>query len=225
MGRMNNAQQTVAETLSRAADYLAARYRIVEAKTIGQIVTGYFNRLTSIVKATFKNGDAVSMRQQHKALLKNAARDVYRDGYREGGIDPQELEPDDRANYDEAIDDWIAGQFEFVNQFAKDAAAAKRDKEAQAAILMRVEQWAASLQNFGEAGRLAALGNIPLTFDGDDGFESCEDCQRYKGQRHRRDWWAKRGLLERNGNPNYECGRWENCHHDFRDDNGKVVVS
>lgn len=223
MGDTTNAdRQRVIDAMISAADFLAVRYNV---KTIAQIVTGYRNRLTSIVKDAFKSGDAVTMRQQHKALLRNAAPDVYREGYREGGIDPKDLEPDDRANYDEAIDDWIASQIEFVNQFAKDAAAAKRDKPARDAILARVDQWSASLNNFGEAGRVAALGNIMLTFDGDDGEESCDDCQHYKGQRHRRDWWAKRGLLERNGNTNYECGRWDNCHHDFRDDNGKVIVS
>ena len=209
------------EAISAAADWLAER----ETKTINQIVAGYINRLTALVNAAIRSGDAVTMRQQHKALIKNVARDVYRDGYREGGLDPKDLEPDERDNYEEAIDDWIASQSEYVNQFAKDAAAAKKDKEARAGVLGRVDQWASSLRNFGEAGRLAALGNIPLTYDGEDGDESCEECQQYKGQRHRRNWWAQRDLLRRNGNENFTCGRWDNCHHYFKDDNGKLVVS
>ena len=218
---MIEARARLNEAISAAADWLAER----ETKTINQIVTGYINRLTALVNAAIRSGDAVTMRQQHKALIKNVARDVYRDGYREGGLDPKDLEPDERDNYEEAIDDWIASQSEYVNQFAKDAAAAKKDKEARAGVLGRVEQWASSLRNFGEAGRLAALGNIPLTYDGEDGDESCEECQQYKGQRHRRNWWAQRDLLRRNGNENFTCGRWDNCHHYFKDDNGKLVVS
>ena len=218
---MIEARARLNEAISAAADWLAER----EAKTINQIVTGYINRLTSLVNAAIRSGDAVTMRQQHKALIKNVARDVYRDGYREGGLGPKDLEPDERDNYEEAIDDWIASQSEYVNQFAKDAAAAKKDKEARAGVLGRVDQWASSLRNFGEAGRLAALGNIPLTYDGEDGDESCEECQQYKGQRHRRNWWAQRDLLRRNGNENFTCGRWDNCHHYFKDDNGKLVVS
>lgn len=212
------------DQLKTSAAKVAVLMRI-HLKSIIKIVSGYHSRLTSIVKTAMKTGDAVAMRQAHKALIRNAAPDVYREGYREGGIDPKDLEPDDRANYDEAIDDWIASQMEHVNQFAKDAAEVRRNPDTRAAVLARVDQWSTSLQNFGEAGRLAAMGNIPLTFDGDDGAESCDDCQRYKGQRHRRDWWAKRGLLERNGNLNYECQRWDNCHHSFYDDNGKVIVS
>lgn len=215
------ARQSLAAAISVAADWLAER----EVKTINQIVAGYSNRLTGIVRDAMRTGDAVDMRRAHKALLKNVARDVYRDGLREGGIEPKDETPEDRAATEEVIDDWIAGQLEFVNQFAKDAAAVKRDKAARDAIIARVDQWGLSLRNFGEAGKLAALGNIMLTFDGDDGEESCDDCQRYKGQRHRRNWWAERGLLARNGNENFECGRWENCHHEFRDDKGAVVVS
>ncbi len=215
------ARQSLAAAISVAADWLAER----EVKTINQIVTGYANRLTGIVRDAMRTGDAVYMRRAHKALLKNVARDVYRDGLREGGIEPKDETPEDRATTEEVIDDWISGQLEFVNQFAKDSAAVKKDKTGRDAIMGRVDQWVLSLRNFGEAGKLAALGNIPLTFDGDDGEESCDDCQRYKGQRHRRNWWAERGLLARNGNENFECGRWENCHHEFRDDKGAVIVS
>jgi hypothetical protein len=112
-----------------------------------------------------------------------------------------------------------------VNQFAKDAAAAKRDPDLRPAVLARIPLWVDSMRNFGEAGKLYALGNIMLTFDGDDGAESCDDCQRYKKQRHSRNWWADRGLLERNGNPNYECRRYSACHHSFFDDSGKMIVS
>jgi hypothetical protein len=214
-----NARQSLAAAISTAAAWLQER----EVKTISQIVNGYNNRLTNIVKQAFKTGDAVEMRRAHKALLKNVAFDAYRDGMREGGI--AEPDQEDRDVMDEAANDWVAGQVEFVNQFAKDAAASKKDKDKRDGILARIDLWVAALRNFGEAGKLYALGNIPLTFDGEDGEESCDDCQRYKGQRHRRNWWADRGLLERDGNPNYECGRWPACHHSFKDDSGKVIVT
>lgn len=212
--------------IEAAADY-AARLapETVEVKTITQVVTGYTNRLTSLVKDAIRTGDAVEMRRAHKALLKNVARDVYRDGLREGGIEPKDETAEDKAATDEVIDDWLASQFEYIGQFAKDAASAKKDKGLRDGALARVDTWAASLRNFGEAGKLAALGNIMLTYDGDDGAESCDDCQRYKGQRHRRNWWAERDLLRRFGNDNFECGRWEPCQHSFRDDSGKVIVS
>jgi hypothetical protein len=163
------------------------------------------------------------MRRAHRAMMKDLGGQVYLEGMREGGIDAPD--DDDMQTAQEALDSWTAEQFEFVNQFAKDAAEAKKNTAARDGILARIPLWVDSLRNFGEAGKLYALGNIALTFDGDDGEESCDDCQRYKGKRHRRNWWADRGLLERNGNMNYECERWDNCHHSFYDDDGKVVVS
>ena len=214
-----NARQSLAAAISTAAAWLQER----EVKTIGQIVKRYDDQLQRLVRDTFRTGDAVDMRRAHRAMMKDMGRSVYVEGMREGGIN----EPDDEdiATLDDALDEWTSGQFEHVNQFAKDAAAAKKDTTKREGVLARVELWVAALRNFGEAGKLYALGNIPLTFDGDDGEESCDDCQRYKGQRHRRNWWADRGLLERDGNPNYECGRWPACHHSFKDDSGKVIVT
>ena len=225
MSNRDAAITRLSSAIDAAAQYAAGLAPDVEVKTIAQVVTGYANRLTTLVNQTMRTGDYIEQRRAHKALLKNVARDVYRDGLREGGIEPRDETPEDKAATEEAIDDWLASQFEYVNQFAKDAAEAKKDKTKRAAILSRVDDWLVALRNFGEAGRLAALGNIMLTFDGDDGSESCDECQHYKGQRHRRNWWAERDLLRRNGNDNFGCGRWEPCQHPFRDDSGKVIVS
>jgi hypothetical protein len=213
------ARQSLASAISTAAAWLQER----EMKTIGQIVKQYNDRLTRLVYDTFRTGDAVDMRRAHRAMMKDLGMQSYIEGMREGGIDKPDDE--DGQTADDALDEWTSGQFEFVNQFAKDAAAAKKDKAQRDGVLARIDLWIAALRNFGEAGKLYALGNIPLTFDGEDGEESCDDCQRYKGQRHRRNWWADRGLLERDGNPNYECGRWPACHHSFKDDSGKVIVT
>lgn len=211
----------LAQAIEKTATWLAKR----EEKTIGQISNAYRDRLYNIVYDVFRTGDAIDMRRSHKALLKDMSAKAYEEGWREGGIDQAELEPEDRSAYDEAIDEFYASQREYVDSFAKDAARGRLNEAERPAILARVPLWVDSLINFGEAGKVAALGNVALTFDGDDGEESCIDCQRLKGKRHRRNWWAERGLLERNGNSNYECGRYSACHHSFYDDRGKVVIS
>ncbi|HEY4720197.1 MAG TPA: hypothetical protein VII92_00005 [Anaerolineae bacterium] len=217
---MGNAHERAAAALDRAVSFLEAKYN---QKNIGQIVKQYDDQLTRLVYDTFCTGDAIDMRRAHRAMMKDLGLKAYVEGMREGGIDKPD--DDDTATAQDMLDEWRAGQFEHVNQFAKDAAAAKADPTLRAGVLARVPLWVDSLRNFGEMGKLYALGNVMLTFDGDDGEESCIDCQRYKGQRHGRNWWAVRGLLERNGNPNYECGRYGACHHSFYDDKGKVVVS
>jgi hypothetical protein len=216
-------RQNLADMLADADALVNARLLAIAEKSINEIIRRYTDQLTNLIYDTFRTGDAVDLRRSHKALLRDVAPLAYIEGMREGGINEPDAE--DQQVLDETAANWLADQREFIDSFAKDVAAAKTDKEKRPAILARIEAWVSSLRNFGEAGKLYALGNIFLTFDGEDGKESCEDCQRLKGQRHKRNWWSDRNLLERNGNQNYECGRWDPCQHSFRDDKGAVIVS
>lgn len=66
-----------------------------------------------------------------------------------------------------------------------------------------------------------AKSDISLTFVGPDGQENCNTCARWKGKRHRRSFWLKRGLVPGiPGNPNFEC-RGYNCQHYLITDDGK----
>ena len=85
----------------------------------------------------------------------------------------------------------------------------------------RAAAWAVTLDGVYSEGRLRGDGNQMLTFQGEDGDESCEDCQYYKGQRHSAKWWTKRGLVARNGNEQFACGRWAPCKHDYYTDAGE----
>jgi hypothetical protein len=49
-------------------------------------------------------------------------------------------------------------------------------------------------------------------FTGEDGAESCSDCQRLKGQRHRMKDWTRKGLRPRVDTSAFECGGWM-CQH------------
>lgn len=61
--------------------------------------------------------------------------------------------------------------------------------------------------------------NVMLTFVGDDGKESCEDCRRYKNKRRRAKWWIENDAIP--PNHNFECKGY-NCRHTLVDDNGTV---
>jgi hypothetical protein len=198
----------------------------VSLKSVNEVLREYTDVLERYVVDTV-NGNMTSgeMSRAHKALLKRLAPEAYREGMREGGVrDPEaEMEDDD----DSAIDDWIAEQAQYTLEFARACAEAgdatgddKRNK--RDAVLDRAGEWVDSLRVLGQRGYLSAKGNIPLTFDGDDGEESCVTCDKYKGQRHRKSWWEKRGLL---GKPNslYVCGRFK-CQHGFYDDDGTLVI-
>jgi hypothetical protein len=86
------------------------------------------------------------------------------------------------------------------------------------------ERYSRTLDGVYNEGKVRGMGNKMLTMDGNDGKESCATCQKYKGQRHKASWWARRGLIPgQPGNPNYVCGGWV-CDHYLVDDNGMLVT-
>lgn len=198
----------------------------ITLKSVNEVLRDYQDKLERYVVDT-ANGNMTSaeMTRAHKALIKRDAHEAYTEGMREGGVRDPEAEMEDED--DSAIDDWIEDQVQYTSDFAKDVAEVSKlksdEKTTQRDIMLaRVDDWVASLKFIGQKGYLSAKGNLPLTFDGDDGKENCATCSKYKGQRHRKSWWEKRGLLDR-PNGNYDCGRF-NCQHSFRDDDDNVVI-
>jgi hypothetical protein len=82
---------------------------------------------------------------------------------------------------------------------------------------LHADAYANSLDALYNGAKIAGAGNMMLTFDGDDGKESCADCLRLKGQRHRASWWRNHGLVP--PSRNYACGGYH-CEHRLFDDNG-----
>lgn len=64
-------------------------------------------------------------------------------------------------------------------------------------------------------------GPTMLTFVGDDGQESCVDCRKYKGKRHKASWWVSHNAVP--PNRDFECGGWR-CQHVLVDDNGSLFT-
>ena len=186
-------------------------------KSINEVLRSYADTLTRwVIDAANGNMTAGRIATGFRSLLIDDAQAVYVEGMREGGIkDPEtEIDETDQA----AIDSWIAGQVQHIYSFADDAVAVSKlsgdDRTAARGVMLdRVAVWVQSLESLGRLAIANTKGDPMLTFDGDDGEESCAECQKYKGQTHKKSWWEKRDLLRRNGNDNYGCQRFENCHH------------
>lgn len=152
-----------------------------------------------------------------RALIRENGRAIYIQALDDCGVPEEEMDDAD----DEQIDTWTGVQLEHVSDFASAVIAARGDKDAQNAINGRVDDWIAAARSLATIACMMAKKNEMITLDGDDGEESCLECQRYKGQWHRASWWLERDLVRRNGNENYGCGRWDNCHHNFITRDGK----
>ena len=199
--------------------------RLIELFSINEVVRSYQDTLERyVVDAANGNMTASTIMGKMRDLILSSSEEVYIEGLREGGVKDPELDDEDKRT----IRDWVLEQVQHIESFADACVAVSKlqgdDKtSARNTMLDRVELWVTSIRNLGNLATLNAKGDPYLTYDGDDGQESCVDCQKYKGQRHKKSWWEKRSLLDR-PNQNYECGRYENCHHHFFDDDGEQVM-
>lgn len=74
----------------------------------------------------------------------------------------------------------------------------------------RAEGYAKGLDILYNNTKVRGAGDRILLFTGDDGMESCFDCQKYKGKRHTATWWILNNAVP--PNRDFECKGY-NCLH------------
>lgn len=186
-------------------------YDVIRADLVERLTDAFLSYVSSARGARHQNA-------ARRALVENIPAAFYA-GYVEAG--GEETEADDEK--------WLtAEQGRQLDFLADTFVALKEQRDAETAtesgLRARVGDWARMLDGVFSEGKLRGADNVMLTFDGDDGEESCAECQKYKGQRHSAKWWVKRDLVRRNGNDNFGCGRWDNCHHDLYTDDGELYT-
>lgn len=142
-----------------------------------------------------------------RQLISTYSNHAYRDGLAEGGVMD---EPDEGEQ--EAIATHVRAQSEFVSALGtvlyKD-----ETTPSQSVLDQKAAMWfTRSVMPMYFAGFSSANGNQLMEFTGDDGAESCPDCQRMKGQRHRLKDWIRKQLQPGIDGHNFECGGWQ-CKH------------
>ncbi|HEU4340993.1 MAG TPA: hypothetical protein VFU31_05430 [Candidatus Binatia bacterium] len=144
-----------------------------------------------------------------------AADTAYEDG---GGTLPLD---DDTAAWARAE---LDAQFGYVDSLFQTLKALRKEGDFDATVEAgrRADGYAQSLDMLYGGAKMRAAGNTMLTFDGDDGKESCADCQRYKGQRHRASWWVAHGAIP--PSRDFECKGY-NCFHRLYDDDGNEFTT
>lgn len=146
----------------------------------------------------------------------------------------------DEQQADKDAQDWLNARVEAEMGYIKEMFQSLKDLRDQARagdikvadvrdfVAQRVEGYTSSLDNVNGMGKLYGNQNQLLTFDGEDGgADSCkpgQGCKKWKGKRFKAKTWIAKGLVERNGNPNFQCGRWDTCFHHFFNDKGEMVI-
>lgn len=199
----------IAELAISASDYSALRSQYWE--------TIYLACLSYLVQSEARS---TSFKADVGRAVVEAFPDAFGAGYTVNGEQP--IEPDDDAWLTARITAEV-GHVDLLFQNLK----VVKDEPVAPSIYVeeankRADGYAQTLDAVFAEGRLRGARNVMLTLDGVDGQESCRDCQRLKGQRHRAKWWAEKGLIPgQPGNENYEC-RGYHCQHRLYTDGGEV---
>jgi 2'-5' RNA ligase len=122
-----------------------------------------------------------------RSLISRYGNKAYRDGLLEGGVDS---EPDESEQ--EEITSLIREQSQYVTGLG-DTLYKSEDEISEAMAQQKASMWFnGSIAPFFNAGRASSQGNQMMEFAGDDGVDSCPECQTLQGQRHRyKDWYRK----------------------------------
>lgn len=177
----------------------------------------YRNRLFEALISYAGGGKVTRHKNAFRAAVVEDVSAAFYSGYVEAG--GEDTEPEDEKWLTDQLNTqlgFVDGVFTWVKELRDGGTIT------EGAITARVEDWVAGLSGLYATGKAAGDANQMLTFDGDDGDESCKDCQKWKGKRHSAGFWRRKGLLARNGNPNFECGRWDTCQHDFYTAKGEI---
>jgi hypothetical protein len=200
---MNDAQALTLAELA-IADYAPIR-SAYKMEIAGHILEYLLTDNARITK--FKNG--------FKKAIANAFDEAYSQGFTDGGSSyPDGAEPGDI--------EWLASKINaelgFVDMLFTQLKAFKADEdttqeEYQAEAAKRAEGYARTLDGVYNEGKVRGAKNQILEFGGQDGAESCPECTKLKGQKHRASWWIRRGLVPgQPGNKNFTCGGFQ-CQH------------
>ena len=196
---------TLAEYSKLRADYWAQIYdEVYEYLTSSAPSTAYKSRMKRSMLETFtKVGDI-----------------AWQDGGAELPLD-QETNTWLTSKMNAEIG-YIDNTFETLALLRKDLKGSDDLEIKQEAIhqaFMRADGYANTMDGVYSTVKVMAAGSKMLTFTGDDGDESCTDCQRYKNKRHRATWWTSHNAVP--PNRDFECHGYR-CQHVLVDDGGQI---
>ena len=203
----------------------------IRARRVGAIKAGddlpsinanYHDAITQILTGYFEDGGSITApRNEFKRSAVDYLGAAFDLGWTDGG---QDMPPDvDALNWFNARIEEELGHIETLFVQAKEL---RGDSEFYyfSWITARADGYTRTIKEFYNAAKMRAMKDIPVTFLGDDGAESCADCQKLKGKRHRLSWFVKRNYIPPFGT-GLECHPGGRCQHGLFDDNGNQVTA
>lgn len=187
---------------------------------LSSINATYHDAITTELTTYFEGGIVTGPRNRFRVATTEAFYDAFYLGYSDGGGDT----PDTEAL------DWLTArinqEYGFIDMLFVQIKELRKDTEFDffAFVTARADGYTNTLREIYNAAYARASADVMVTFDGDDGAESCETCQQLKGQRHRLSWFVKRNYLPPFGT-GLQCHPGGHCKHYLRKDNGEIITA
>ena len=146
-----------------------------------------------------------------RSAMWNAMNSAFQTGAERGYVDGGGEVPLDKETQG-WLDGRILAEKDNINNLFAGLRVNWESKDAINEAFARAEAYAWTLDSvYGEA-KMRGSRNIVLEFGGNDGKESCVDCRRLKGKRHKISWILENNMRPAPGNENFECNGY-NCYH------------
>jgi len=191
------------------------------AGDLSSINKKYHDTITRVLIAYFEGGAVAPARASFREAMLTAFGDAYDMGWLDGGA-TLPIDDEDALGWLEARlnqeSSYIGMLFEQVKQLRKEA-----NFDFFTWATARADGYTNTLKEVYNNARLRAMPNMMVTFDGDDGKESCETCQMLKGKRHKISWFIKNEYVPPFGS-NLDCAKGGHCEHGLKDDKGDWVT-
>lgn len=193
---------------------------IKSASEFKSINKEYHDAITRSLLSYFEGSGVAEPRKEFKSAALLAMTDVFDLGWTDGG---QELPIDEESMT--WIEARINQEFGFIDMLFEQIKALRKEADFDyfTWITARADGYVNTLREVYNAGKLRAMDDIMVTFEGDDGAESCEDCQRLKGKKHKLSWFIARDYVPPFG-VGLECHVGKRCQHGLMDMKGKWVT-
>jgi len=119
----------------------------------------------------------------------------------------------------------VAAETGYIDMLFQEARELRKEKDFDffSWVTMKADGYTRTLREMYNAGALRASKDIMVTFVGEDGNESCPECQMLKGQRHRVSWFVRRNFVPPHGT-GLSCHRGRYCQHYLQNDKGEQVT-
>jgi hypothetical protein len=198
---------------------IEAQVTAAQVKAIGDTRSVFDTRFNELLEKA-RSGELTRRQwsnQFRRNLLPITITQAFTDGLRDGGVEVGLGDLDDEDI--DTIEDIIAQQSKFVTKFGE-TLFKEGITDAQAA--QKSTMWFnKSVMPAYSAGLVSAKANQMMEFVGTDGKDSCDTCQRLKGQRHRAIAWKRAGLWPQVDTERFDHGLGP-CKHELKPVSGSA---